>query len=133
GAALEARTSKREIDTNVLVGNGETIVLGGMARDRIIESERKVPILGDLPILGQLFRSSSTSQEKVNLLVVIRPSIARERTTEQARERYLGIWELRFGPEGSDLEAVVSPPSFDQLYRGIQSIENEESPNDDAD
>jgi general secretion pathway protein D len=119
-ASLESRTSKREIDTNVLVANGETIILGGMVKDQVIETHRKVPLLGDLPLIGALFRSSSTRQEKVNLLVVIRPSIARERTTEQARERYLGIWDLRFGPEGSRLEAVIEPPSFDQLYRGIQ-------------
>lgn len=119
-ATLESRTSKREIDTNVLVANGETIILGGMVKDQIIETQRKVPLLGDLPFIGALFRSTSTRHEKVNLLVVIRPSIARERTTDQARERFLGIWDLRFGPEGSALEAVIEPPTFDQLYRGIQ-------------
>ncbi|MCH8551439.1 MAG: type II secretion system secretin GspD [Natronospirillum sp.] len=124
-ASLESRTSKREIDTNVLVGNGETIILGGMVKDRVIDTERKVPLLGDLPIIGGLFRSTSSEHEKVNLLVVIRPSIARERTTDQARERYLGIWDLRFGPEGPEMDAVISPPSFDELYRGIQTIEDE--------
>lgn len=125
-ASLESRTSTREIDTNVIVGNQETIILGGMVKDRTIDSERKVPILGDLPLVGRLFRSTSQEQEKVNLLVVIRPSIARERTTEQARERYMGIWELRFGPEGTELDAIITPPSFDQLYRGIQTIEEPE-------
>ena len=124
-ASLESRTSKREIDTNVLVGNRETIILGGMVKDRVIESERKVPLLGDLPLVGRLFRNTSTEHEKVNLLVVIRPSIARERTTEQARERYLGIWDLRFGPDGSEMDAVITPPSFDELYRGIQTIEQD--------
>lgn len=125
-ASLESRTSTREIDTKVIVGNQETIILGGMVKDRVIDSERKVPLLGDLPLIGGLFRSTTSEFEKVNLLVVIRPSIARDRTTEQARERYLGIWELRFGAEGSELEAVVSPPSFDQLYRGIQTIEEDD-------
>lgn len=123
GPSLESRTSTREIDTNVIVGNRETIILGGMVKDRVLDSERKVPILGDLPLIGGLFRSTETTHEKVNLLVVIRPSIAQERTTEQARERYMGIWELRFGPEGSELDAVITPPSFDQLYQGIQTIE----------
>ncbi len=122
GPSLESRTSTREIDTNVLVADGETIILGGLVKDRVIETERKVPLLGDLPWVGRLFRSTSTEQEKVNLLVVIRPSIARERTTDQARERYLGIWELRFGDTArdSELDAVIEPPSFDQLYRGFQ-------------
>lgn len=122
GPSLESRTSTREIDTNVLVADGETIILGGLVKDRVIDTERKVPLLGDLPWVGGLFRSTSTQQEKVNLLVVIRPSIARERTTEQARERYLGIWELRFGDNGreGELDAVVEPPSFDQLYQGFQ-------------
>lgn len=125
-ATLESRTSTREIDTNVIVGDQETIILGGMVKDRVIDSERKVPLLGDLPIIGGLFRSTSSEHEKVNLLVVIRPSIAKERTTEQARERYMGIWELRFGPDGSELDAIVTPPSFDQLYRGIQTIEGDD-------
>ncbi|MFC3853634.1 type II secretion system secretin GspD [Salinispirillum marinum] len=120
-ASLTSRTSKRQIQTNVVVANGDTIILGGMVKDRVTETERKVPVLGDLPFIGALFRSTTAEVDKVNLLVIIRPTIVSERVTEMAMERYLGIWELRFGPDGADLDAVVAPPSFDQLYRGIQT------------
>lgn len=119
-ASLTSRTSKRQIQTNVVVANGDTIILGGMVKDRVTETERKVPLLGDLPIIGGLFRSTTAEVDKVNLLVIIRPTIVSERVTELAMERYLGIWELRFGPEGSQVDAIIAPPTFDQLYRGIQ-------------
>lgn len=121
GADLQRLTSKRQIETNVVVANGDTIVLGGMVKDRVTERERKVPILGDLPIIGFLFRSTLQENEKVNLLVIIRPTIVTERVTEMAMDRYLGIWELRFGPQGAEFESQIAPPTFDQLYRGRQT------------
>ncbi|MFY0665381.1 MAG: type II secretion system secretin GspD [Natronospirillum sp.] len=121
GADLQRLTSKRQIQTNVVVANGDTIVLGGMVKDRVTETERKVPILGDLPIIGFLFRSTAMSVDKVNLLVIIRPTIVTERVTEMAMDRYLGIWELRFGPQGTEFDSRIAPPTFDQLYRGQQS------------
>ncbi|WLD59113.1 type II secretion system secretin GspD [Salinispirillum sp. LH 10-3-1] len=121
GADLQRLTSKRQIQTNVVVANGDTIVLGGMVKDRVTETERKVPLLGDLPIIGFLFRSTQQSNEKVNLLVIIRPTIVTERVTEMAMDRYLGIWELRFGPTGTEFDSRVAPPTFDQLYRGQQT------------
>ena len=57
-------TSKRQIQTTVLVEDGETIVLGGLIDDDVQESEKKVPILGDIPGLGRLFKSTSISRSK---------------------------------------------------------------------
>nr|WP_196139643.1 type II secretion system secretin GspD [Aliikangiella sp. G2MR2-5] len=68
-------TNKRQIKTAVLVGDGQTIVLGGLIDDNIQESSQKVPVLGDIPILGNLFSSSATTKSKRNLMVFIRPTI----------------------------------------------------------
>jgi len=70
-------TTKRAISTNIVVRDGDTAVLGGLMRDQTLESVNKVPILGDIPILGWLFKSKSVEVEKVNLLIFITPKIIR--------------------------------------------------------
>ncbi len=63
------------LTTQVLVGNGETVVLGGVFRTTDVESESKVPVLGDIPYLGRLFSSTSVTQEKTETLIFITPRI----------------------------------------------------------
>ncbi len=63
------------LTTQVLVGNGETVVLGGVFRTVDVESETKVPFLGDIPYLGRLFSSTSVTQEKTETLIFITPRI----------------------------------------------------------
>jgi general secretion pathway protein D len=75
-------TNKRTITTRVLVDDGGMIVLGGLIEDRLTESEQRVPILGRIPLLGNLFRVRSTQKTKTNLMVFIRPRVLR--TAEQA-------------------------------------------------
>ena len=70
-------TNKRSIETTVLVEDGETIVLGGLIDDHVQESIKKIPVLGDIPLLGRLFRSTSISRTKRNLMVFLRPTIVR--------------------------------------------------------
>ena len=64
-----------ELTTQVLVGNGETVVLGGVFRTVDVESESKVPVLGDIPFLGRLFTQTSVTQEKTETLIFITPRI----------------------------------------------------------
>ena len=89
-------TSKRTIETTVLAGDGETIVLGGLIQDDVTETNRKVPLLGSIPILGNLFKSRTTARVKTNLLVFIRPTIISdsEQATILTNKKYSGIWEL---------------------------------------
>jgi len=75
--AVDLITNERRIETSVIVSNGETVILGGLIRDNVIQSETRVPLLGSIPILGHLFRSQSTSVQKTNLIVFIRPTIIR--------------------------------------------------------
>ncbi|MFM2008901.1 MAG: type secretion system protein GspD [Pseudomonadota bacterium] len=70
-------TSKRSIDTNVLVDNGQIVVLGGLIEDTQSDSVEKVPLLGDIPLLGYLFRYQTKKRGKTNLMVFLRPTVIR--------------------------------------------------------
>ena len=71
----------RTIKNSVLVKSGETVVLGGLLDEQTTENISKVPLLGDIPYLGELFKSTSTSKNKRNLMVFIRPIILRDPVT----------------------------------------------------
>ncbi len=83
-------TSKRSIDTNVLVDDGQIIVLGGLIEDTLSDSVEKVPGLGDIPVLGYLFRYQSKRRTKTNLMVFLRPTVIRsdEQSIAVASDRY---------------------------------------------
>ena len=74
-------TNKREIETTVLADNREILVLGGLISEDIQESVNKVPLLGDIPLLGRLFRSSAKSVQRRNLMIFLRPTILRDALT----------------------------------------------------
>lgn len=71
-------TDKRSIKTSVMVDDGRMVVLGGLIEDKLTEKVSKVPLLGDLPLLGALFRNNSTTKSKTNLMVFIHPTILRD-------------------------------------------------------
>jgi general secretion pathway protein D len=91
-----SRTTKREIKTVVLAANGETIILGGLIKDNITRSDSKVPLLGDIPWLGELFKSSSKKISKQNLLVFLRPTILRNKkqAKEMSQKKFDELWKL---------------------------------------
>ncbi|WP_395004730.1 type II secretion system protein GspD, partial [Undibacterium sp.] len=70
-------TTVRSIATNVLVEDGQIIALGGLIRDDTSGAEEKVPFLGDIPFLGNLFKYNKKNRQKVNLMVFLRPTIIR--------------------------------------------------------
>jgi general secretion pathway protein D len=76
--SADISTNKRSIKTTVLIEDGGIIVLGGLMSDTVSESEDRVPLLGAIPLLGNLFKSRSGSRQKKNLLVFIRPKILRD-------------------------------------------------------
>jgi len=85
-------TTKRSASTSVLVKSGDTVILGGMMQETVTNSESKVPLLGSIPILGNLFKFSSVSRKKTNLLIFLTPHIIKspedmfEVTTENRRK-----------------------------------------------
>lgn len=78
-AKAAAQLTERSLLTNIVLTSGDTAVLGGLMKDRVTETVTKVPLLGDIPILGWLFKSKEDQTEKVNLLVFITPKIIRTR------------------------------------------------------
>ena len=68
-------TNKRSIKTRVLIDNDEVLVLGGLMRDEVSDGENRVPVLGSIPVIGNLFKSKSTKATKTNLMVFIHPRI----------------------------------------------------------
>lgn len=100
-------TNKRTIDTTVLADDREVIILGGLIRDKVTEVNSRVPLLGDIPLFGQLFKSSNKIREKQNLLVFLRPTVLtnKEDIRDQTARKYSGVWEVQL--EGRDpLDAI---------------------------
>ncbi|MFT6836358.1 MAG: general secretion pathway protein D [Francisellaceae bacterium] len=101
-------TNKRSIKTQILAEDGEVIMLGGLIRDVVQETESKVPFLGDIPILGWLFRSSSKSHVKQNLIVFLKSTVVlnKEDNRDILRRKYDGIYDVDLseliGDEGID-------------------------------
>ncbi len=73
-------TNKRSFDSTVLVEDGGIVVLGGLLQDQYAENEDKVPLLGSLPLFGNLFKNQTRSRKKTNLMVFIRPVVVRDAT-----------------------------------------------------
>jgi general secretion pathway protein D len=108
-------TNKRSIKTKVLVENGQILVLGGLIDESLNESAQKVPVLGDVPVLGNLFRYRDTSRLKRNLMVFLHPVILRDpvQSTLYTSDKYSYIrdQQLAAREKGNDylLSQVQSP------------------------
>ncbi len=111
-AFADVVTSKRSIETTVLAASGETVVLGGLIQDDTNDSQRKVPVLGDIPVLGNLFKSRGKRKTKTNLVVFLRPTVIDSSGSAKAITdmKLNGIWEV--GEDGGD--RVIA----DDLFRG---------------
>jgi general secretion pathway protein D len=83
-------TDKRSIESTIVVDDGQIIVLGGLIEDRFTENKSKVPLLGDIPGIGALFRSESRTKKRTNLMVFLRPVVMRdaETTNKVSLDRY---------------------------------------------
>jgi len=94
GEAVDIQTTKRQIKTRVIVGNGNMVVLGGLIDEKETLVESKIPGFGDLPLIGGLFRSTENKREKVNLMVFLRPVIIRDNVTSSyySQKKYSHIF-----------------------------------------
>jgi len=70
---------KRSASTKVLIGNGQTLIIGGLIKDKITDGETKIPLLGDLPAVGYLFKSKKVVRDKTELLIFVSPTIITEK------------------------------------------------------
>ena len=111
--------NKREIQTTVTIDDGQIVALGGLLDDNERRTIEKIPLLGDIPGLGALFRSKAKSRQKTNLMVFIRPTILRSAADARA------LAELRYG-YARDQQLLLRPdqePSLDQLVREYMGAE----------
>ena len=101
----------RTIKNTVLVKSGETVVLGGLLDEKTNEVVSKVPLLGDIPVLGELFKSTSTDKTKRNLMVFIRPVILRDPVT------YSGISNAKY--------SMFRAEQLDRASKGLRLMPDE--------
>ena len=115
-------TSKRSIETNVLVDDGQIIVLGGLIEDTVNDTVEKVPGLGDIPFLGYLFRYQSKRRGKTNLMVFLRPIVVRNEVQSVAlasdRYDYLRGSQRAIQPEPNALLPRTDSPMLPPLNEG---------------
>ena len=112
-------TNKRSIESNVLVDDGSIIVLGGLLSDEYAGGASQVPALGDIPVLGWLFKSESRSRTKKNLMVFLRPVVVRDAAASDAlsHNRYQQMMGLQqaaqpgFNPILGSGNSPVLPPA----------------------
>ena len=115
-------TKKRSIETNVLVDDGQIIVLGGLIEDSVSDGAEKIPGLGDIPLIGNLFKYSTRKRSKTNLMVFLRPIVIRnsEQSTNLVNDRY--DYMRRAGessqPNASPLLQGVTAPVLPPLQNG---------------
>ena len=106
-------TNKRSVDSSVLVNDGQIVVIGGLIQDTVNDGVSKVPGLGDLPLIGSLFRYNTRTRNKTNLMVFLRPTVLRsaERANSLTNDRYDYILgeQLKAKQAGTDLRDFGSP------------------------
>ncbi|MDV5172281.1 type II secretion system secretin GspD [Photobacterium rosenbergii] len=112
--AVDVRFSKRQLTTNVLIQDGQMLALGGLIQEQTNESEQKIPILGDIPVLGHLFKSTNTTTGKTNLMVFIKPTIIRDGVTAdgitQRKYNYIRAEQLYKADKGLRLMPETEIP-----------------------
>ncbi|MDO8862204.1 type II secretion system secretin GspD [Haliea sp. E1-2-M8] len=134
-AALDASdliTNERILQTKVLAANGRMVVLGGLIKDDVQDGSQKVPLLGDIPLLGRLFRSDAVSVVKTNLLIFIRPTIIRDdqQLAGATAEKYRFIRDQQVlrrerGLMFLDDEYVPVLPEWEDEIRQLEQIRDE--------
>ncbi len=127
--AVDLITNQRTIDTTVIVDDGEILVLGGLIQDTLLESVQSVPILGKIPLLGNLFRSRKTEKKKTNLMIFIRAEIMRDSidTAFQTNAKYNMILDVQRNRESDAVQLMpgtlrpMIPPLPDSQPRPTES------------
>jgi len=120
GDAGSKIVNKREIKTKVMVEDGGIIVIGGLLEDSITHGEAHVPVLGSIPIIGNLFRSRNSEKRKNNLMVFIRPTILRDadQTITETNAKYNLIRNLQLQENGG--KVPLQPDEHQPLLPALQ-------------
>jgi len=112
--AVDLITSKRSLKTNVIVDDGQMIVLGGLIKEDFQDNEQRVPLLGDIPLLGYFFRYNATSKVKTNLMVFLQPTILKDAALTSAhtgdKYNFIRANQLSLREEGFNLADEEDSP-----------------------
>ncbi|WP_194309314.1 type II secretion system secretin GspD [Escherichia sp. 93.1462] len=112
--SLDVVFGERKLKTTVLANDGELIVLGGLIDEQAGESVAKIPLLGDIPLIGHLFKSTADKKEKRNLMVFIRPTILRDGMAadgvSQRKYNYMRAEQIYRDEEGISLMPETTQP-----------------------
>lgn len=123
--ASDVVTNKRAIRTEVMIEDGQTIVLGGLIKDEFRDTVRKVPLLGSIPILGRLFSFTKTEKVKSNLMVFIRPVILEGAASSNyfTNQKYTLIrarqLEAKIGKRGLIKDSAAELPDIEVLFAPV--------------
>lgn len=112
--ASDLITNERKVQTKVLANDGRIVVLGGLIKDDVQDSQQKVPLLGDIPLLGRLFRNDSVNVTKTNLLIFIRPTIIRDSADLE------GATALKYGE--------IRRQQLERREQGLMFLDDDEIP-----
>ncbi len=112
-------TDKSSIETTVVVDDGQVLVLGGLIKDEYSDNISKVPLLGDIPYLGYLFKGQERTRKKSNLMVFLRPIVMRTQDAGNAitldRYEYMRDRQVESTPDKSSLLPINEVPMLDPL------------------
>ncbi len=134
---VDISINKREIKTTVMADSGDTVVLGGLIDEDVQKNKQKVPLLGDIPIIGHLFKSTSNSTRKRNLMVFLRATIVRDAglmsEISESKYNYIRADQIRKQEEGLSLmsnenmpilpqwqDKLTLPPSFEEYQNQLE-------------
>lgn len=134
-AAADVITNERKIETKVLASDGDVVVLGGLVKEDVQDSQQGVPILQDIPLLGRLFRNDIVSVTKSNLLVFIRPTIVRDQSALRGAtaEKYRYIQEQQMERRARGLMFLDDGnlpllPDWETQIQQLPEVPDEDSP-----
>lgn len=128
--AADLITNTRSIKTSVMATDGQVIILGGLIDDQFADTQQKVPGLGDIPILGNLFKYDTTTKRKQSLMVFIRPIILRDPalTNAYTQEKYSYLQarqiEAKILDRGLIKDSAAVLPDLDELITQLPSVED---------
>lgn len=138
-STVDVVTNERRIETTVNTQDGETIVLGGLIEDDVSEVVSKVPILGDMPLLGRLFKKTKTTVTKKNLMVFIRPTVVRsaENIRDVSKRQYQYMREVQKykharGVDLFDDDVLPILPDWEKQLEKLKRAQQEQKQNERA-
>ena len=117
-------TNKRSIESNVVVDDGQILVLGGLIEDTYTDNKAKVPLLGDIPYIGALFRSENRTKKRTNLMVFLRPTVLRD--ADSANKLSVDRYDLirSFQKDQQPVPSLVLPIADSPVVPPLRGLED---------